>query len=214
MKDTLKGRFDSIIFDLDGTLWDATTSVAHAWQSAKEQVDFVEVDITPADVAGIAGLPYDAIYDKLFPELSYEERAEFKEICAKKELEVLAEKGGVLYPELEETLQYLSASYQLFIVSNCQRGYIELFLEKYNLEEYFIGHRCYGTSNLPKADNIKAVVDEYELKAPVYVGDTIWDFEFSEKAGVPFIYAGFGFGKVGEGAIAEIHKFSELSRIL
>lgn len=211
---TIKQRFDGIIFDLDGTLWDSTEGVASAWQSAKESVDYVKNDITAVQVAGIAGMAYDAIYDKLFPELTVEQRNEFKDICKVKELETLANKGGILYPNLVSTMKTLADRYKLFIVSNCQSGYIEVFLDFYNLNQYFTGHQCYGTKYRPKADNIVDIVQDYDLKFPVYVGDTISDFDSSNKAGVPFIFAAYGFGHVDKGHIATISDIAELVNIL
>ncbi|WP_245681267.1 HAD family hydrolase [Arcticibacter eurypsychrophilus] len=211
---TLKQRFDSIIFDLDGTLWDSTAGVAFAWQSAKQEVDYVKNDITAEQVAGIAGMAYDAIYDQLFPELDTEQREAFKLICAKKELDTLASRGGILYPDLLKTIQVLADKYKLFIVSNCQSGYIEVFLNYYNLQQYFTGHQSYGSKGKPKADNIKDIVTDYHLKFPVYVGDTQGDFESSRKAGVPFIFAAYGFGKVPEGQIANANSLLELTEIL
>lgn len=214
MDKNLKDKFDGIIFDLDGTLWNSTVSVAKAWQAAKEQVDFVDFDITPEQVAGIAGMTYDAIYDKLFPSLTSLQRAEFKKQCAKNELEVLEKEGGVLYPEMEETLQYLSQKYRLFIVSNCQNGYTETFFRFSQLERYFTGFQCYGTKNQPKAENIKDIVADYGLKFPVYIGDTMGDYTSSKKAGVPFIFAAYGFGEVNEDQVATLQTFSDLKRLL
>ena len=59
-------NFDSIIFDLDGTLWDSTANVAIAWQGAKQQVDYIRNDITADTVKSITGMAYDAIFEKLF----------------------------------------------------------------------------------------------------------------------------------------------------
>lgn len=214
MKVELKDRFDGIIFDLDGTLWDSTAGVAKAWQSVREQVSYVDTDITREQVAGIAGMTYDAIYDKLFPSLSREQREEFKALCAKNELEVLEKEGGTLFPEAEETLKYLSEKYKLFIVSNCQSGYIEIFLRFSKLGQYFTGHQCYGTRGLPKAENIKDIVNDYGLKSPVYIGDTMGDYESSKKAGVPFIFAAYGFGEVKEDQLADLETFADLRRLL
>ncbi|MDB5014683.1 MAG: gph, partial [Daejeonella sp.] len=193
MDTPLKNKFDSIIFDLDGTLWDSTHSVAEAWTAARNQVDYVAETVNAQQVAGIAGMAYDAIYEVLFPSLSPELRKDFMSICAKSELEVLADKGGILYPGLVETLDYLKQKYRLFIVSNCQCGYIEVFLEKYDLEQYFEGHQCFGTKDRPKAENIKDIVNDFDLKSPVYVGDTLGDYQSSTKANVPFIFCAFGF---------------------
>lgn len=214
MSDSLKNRFDSIIFDLDGTLWDSTANVAEAWQAAKERVDYIREDITPAHVGSIVGLAYDAIFVKLFPYLSDQQREEFKALAAKSELEVLHQKGGTFYDQLHETLQYLAKSYRLFIVSNCQSGYIETFLKMDGVAQYFEGHQCYGTKGQPKWQNICDVVQDFQLKLPVYVGDTMGDYESSAKAGVPFIFAAYGFGKVNEDQVATIGQFADLQQIL
>ena len=214
MNTSLKSKFDSIIFDLDGTLWDSTGVVAEAWQAAKEQVDFIKEDVTADMVKGITGMTYKAIFEKLFPYLTDEKREEYKAIAAKYELEILHTKGGQLYPALEETLQYLSAKYKLYIVSNCQSGYIEVFFNTSGLEKYFLGHQCYGTKNMPKADNIKDIVNDHALKAPVYVGDTMGDYNAAVGAGVPFIFASYGFGKVDEDQVATIDKVSDLIELL
>lgn len=211
---TLKHSVDSVIFDLDGTLWDATGTVARAWQKAKEQVDYIEKDLTQEDVRSITGMTYDAIYNKLFPYLTEVQRQEFKQICAREELALVGKEGGSLYEGLEETLTYLKSKYRLFIVSNCQCGYIEAFLEYSGLQHYFDDHQCYGTKNQPKALNIKDVVERNELKAPVYIGDTLGDYEAAKGAKVPFIFVSYGFGKVENGQEATAEKVSDLMNIL
>jgi hypothetical protein len=40
----------------------------------------------------------------------------------------LGERGGLLYPGVREGLAQLKEKYPLFIVSNCQSGYIETFI--------------------------------------------------------------------------------------
>jgi phosphoglycolate phosphatase len=214
MDTSLKNKFDSIIFDLDGTLWDSTANVALAWQNALNQVDYLNEDMTVERVRSITGMTYDAIFDKLFPTLSGEQRKEVQALCAVSELEILHKKGGELYPQLEETLQYLASKYKLYIVSNCQRGYIEVFLELNNMHPYFLGHQCFGTKGNPKADNIKDIVNDHNLQAPVYVGDTMGDYTSAVKAGVPFIFASYGFGVVPDGIVATVDNFEELAELL
>ena len=114
MNTDLKNKFDSIIFDLDGTLWDSTAKVAKAWQKAKEEVDYVKEDFTREKIHSITGMTYKAIFETLLPYLDEEQRNEFKALAAKNELELLNEKGGELFPGLENTLQYLSEKYKLF----------------------------------------------------------------------------------------------------
>jgi phosphoglycolate phosphatase len=207
---SLENKFDSIIFDLDGTLWDSTGNVAKAWQQAMTEVDYVDEIMTQERVRSITGLAYNVIFDRLFPHLDGTKRAELMAICAKNEIDFLHRHGGELYPLLEATLEYLVVKYKLFIVSNCQSGYIEVFLRLSGTDRFFSGHQCYGTKGNPKAENIKDIVNDFELKAPVYVGDTMGDYESATKAGVPFIFADYGFGKVESGQIATISSFAEL----
>ncbi|HWD89803.1 MAG TPA: HAD family hydrolase [Mucilaginibacter sp.] len=211
---SLKGKFDSIIFDLDGTLWDSTGNVALAWEKARQQVDYVDVPVTVESVRAVTGMAYDLIFEMLLPDMEAAKRDHFKAICAKSEIDTLDALGGDMYPGLEETIKYLASKYKLYIVSNCQNGYIETFLSHCPVADYFLGHQCYGTKGQPKAENIKDIVKDHDLKAPVYVGDTTGDRDSAAKAGVPFIFASYGFGKVEEGMIATIETFADLKELL
>jgi len=214
MTHSLKNKYDGIIFDLDGTLWDSTHNVVLAWQAAINEVDYLDVVMTQEKVRSITGQAYNVIFDTLFPDLNRERRDEVQFLCSKHELSFLHKNGGILYPGLENALAYLKEKYRLFIVSNCQSGYIELFLEFSKLGPYFIGHQCYGTKGNPKAENIKDIVNDHNLKSPVYVGDTMGDYNSATKAGVPFIFANYGFGVVESGQVATISRLDDLTKIL
>lgn len=212
--DSLKDRFDSIIFDLDGTLWDSSETITKAWQAAMQQADFMDEVMTRERVRSITGMTYDKIFEKLFPYLDTAQRAEVQRLCSVSELEILHKEGGKLYPQLSKTLNYLGQNYKLYIVSNCQSGYIELFLDLNNLHHHFLAHQCYGTKGNPKADNISDIVNDHQLKAPVYVGDTMGDYNAATEAGVPFIFASYGFGVVESGQVATVNSFEELTQVL
>ena len=187
---------DGIIFDLDGTLWDSTQAVADAWQASISKLDYIDRTVTQEDVRAITGMPYNAIYDKLFPNLNENQRQELMGLCAEEELRHLKAEGGILYEGLEETLTYLQQKHQLFIVSNCQVGYIDIFLEYHNMQRFFTDHGCFGDFHKPKGENIKDIIQRNDLKSAVYIGDTKGDYEASQLARVPFIYARYGFGEV------------------
>ena len=90
----------------------------------------------------------------------------------------------------------------------------KLFFKVSGMAHYFSGYQCYGTKGNPKAENIKDIVIDYQLTAPVYIGDTLGDFESATKAGVPFIFADYGFGNVESGQIATISSLYELIALL
>ncbi|MEK3684399.1 HAD family hydrolase [Paenibacillus sp. FSL R10-2736] len=187
---------DSIIFDLDGTLWDSSDVVVVGWNSVLSNYQGVVNGVTKEDLQGIMGLQVDEAGRKLFPNIDEDTQQRILRECCEVECLSLAKQGGRLYEGLEEVLRALSAKYKLFIVSNCQAGYIEAFYEYHQLQKYFIDYENPGRTGLSKGENIKLVMERNHLSSPVYVGDTEGDRRAACFAGIPFVYASYGFGEV------------------
>lgn len=164
---------DSIIFDVDGTLWDSTEIVAEAWSNYLTNTEHMDTDVSSRRLMGLFGQLLPDIAKALFPELPESEQLRIIDGCCQAEHEALLRKCAPLYPQLEETLDTLSHRFPLFIVSNCQAGYIEVFLKATGFGHYFKGHLCPGDTGMAKADNIMKIRDDFNLKDPVYVGDTL-----------------------------------------
>lgn len=205
---------DSIILDIDGTLWDSTDIVAQAWNEVLKDRPDVSVHMTADRLKQLFGKTLHTIADLLFPFLDEDDRYSLIDLCCQKEHELLqaADPKPLLYPEVPDTIRTLSRDYKVFIVSNCEAGYIELFLEKNSLNSCITDFECPGYTGLGKAENIRLVAERNHLKAPVYVGDTAGDQEASLQAGVPFCYAAYGFGEVKDPDLT-IQKFSDLLTI-
>ena len=206
---------DSMIFDMDGTLWNSTPEVAIAFNKVlKEKHPEVTEVVTDKRLQELFGLPLDVIAVKLFESVDEEQAKKVMVECCDYECVYLGEHGATLYDDLEETLQQLAKQYKLIIVSNCQEGYIQCFFRAYPyFEQYFTDFEYPGRTGKLKADNIRIVINRNELKNPVYVGDTQGDADASKEAGVPFIYAGYGFGEVKE-YYKVIHSLKELVDLL
>ncbi len=200
---------DSIIFDLDGTLWDARESVCRSWNDllAKNWPELGQ--LTTEQFSAQMGKLMPDIGRALFPQLTPEESDRVVDACGNYENEYVAVHGGILYPDLESTLALLAKSYRLFVVSNCQAGYIEAFFIAHGLGKYFTGIECYGNTLLTKAENIRLVVERYGLEFPVYVGDTALDGKSAAHAGVPFIHAAYGYGEA-ENCVGRIDSPAQL----
>lgn len=192
--------YDSIIFDLDGTIWDSTEKVAMAFNEVlKNKYPEVTDEVTSKKLKGLFGQLLDDIGIKLFKSVTPDKAIKVIHDCCDYECDYLAEHGNDLYQGIEQTIQELYKRYKLFIVSNCQEGYIQcLFKAHPQLEKYFTDFEYPGRSGRDKADNIKMVVERNNLKAPVYVGDTAGDANAAKEAGLPFIHARYGFGQVDE----------------
>jgi len=189
-------KIDSIIFDLDGTLWDPTDVVLKAWCMITEREKDVKKAVTREDMEGAMGLQLKEIGEKFFPYLEENRRMDLMEACCIEEQELLRNEGGMLFPKLESVLDTLSEKYALYIVSNCYSGYIETFLEYHKVSHYFKDIECAGNTGLSKGENIKRIIERNDLKQPIYVGDTQGDCDGAKLAGIPFVYAAYGFGEV------------------
>ena len=199
-----------IIFDLDGTLWDACAKIAESWNiCVKEKMPDLEVELTEEDLRGACGLTMTAIGDKLFPMVDEQERGDLTQACCDYEVEYLHTRGGQVYEGLEQTLERLKEDYSLYIVSNCQDGYIECFLDWSGLGDYFADTECFGRTGQEKDRNIVLLKERNGLDRAFYVGDTATDRASAAAANLPFVHAAYGFG-TAKNADAVISDISQL----
>jgi len=202
-----------IIFDMDGTLWDSSENVAISWTEKVRELGYDFPDITQQDVMSVMGLTMDRIADILFGSLPREERMELLNSCCDNEQKYLLKHGGVLYPDLEKTLIRLKKKYHLYIVSNCQSGYIETFLEHYGFGKHFDDIECYGNNLKGKGDNIALIVSRNGLDKAWYVGDIQGDYDSTMEAGIDFIHSAYGFGTIDH-PVPELERFSDLPELM
>ena len=202
---------ESIIFDMDGTLWDSAANVAASWNEAVSGLS--ERRFSAEDIKSVMGLTMDTIADKFFADASAEDRRKIMERCCVTENEYLRAHGGGIYPDTAGTLAELSKSHGLFIVSNCQSGYIEAFLDYYGLREYITDHVCWGDNGLQKSENIRLIAERNNLRNALYVGDTQTDCDSARAAGVKFAHAAYGFGSADRSDFT-LNRLSELIHIL
>lgn len=193
-------KTDAIIFDIDGTLTDSTRAIIASWNRHLESLPYPHRLLDEALAGSLMGKTMDDWAKAVLPELPLSVSREITEEMERLENEEIRTNGTGLYPDVRETFELLSKDYQLFILSNCGRGYIEAVMAHAGIEQFVKGHLCFGDNGLDKPDNLKKMIDDYDLKNPVYVGDTKRDEECCEIAGVPFIFVSWGFGDVPNAA--------------
>ena len=203
-----------VIFDLDGTLWNASVPIAESWNIVIEKETGRKGWLTAADIEPVQGKTMDEIADIIFCDFPPEERYELSHKCEVFENGYIAEHGGNLFEGVEETLAKLKdMGVKMAVVSNCQEGYIPAFLKSMYMDKYFVDYEEWGRSGLLKADNIRLVMKRNGADKAVYVGDIQKDADASAKAGVPCIWAAYGFGHIDKPA-GVLKEFSELPQVL
>ncbi len=207
-------KLNSLIFDIDGTLWDSRALVAEGYniQLCREGYDHLCVD---AEVLRpLFGKTMAAIADVILAEVPQPERYALMERCMDTENKYLAENEcRIGYEGVKETLEILAKDYRLFIVSNAQCGYPELCIEKLGLGHLIEGHLCYGDTGTEKGETILELMRRHNIPSGVYIGDTQGDFEATLVADIPFIWAAYGFGNP-EGAAGRITDIRQLPQTL
>ena len=204
-------KYESIIFDIDGTLWDSRALIAEGYniQLRKENLHHLQ---TNADVLlQLFGKTMSDIADNLFPEFSPEERYALMDRCIESEDAYLNDHpcDTIAYPDILSTMEVLAKKHRLFIVSNGQKGYPQLAARKLKVDHLIEGYLSYGDTGTHKGETIRILMKNHNVTDAVYVGDTQGDYEATVDAGIDFIWADYGFGKP-ERCDAVIHSFKEL----
>ena len=140
---------ESLIFDVDGTLWDAVALVAEGWNDGLQSMGFAP-HCTEQSIRPLFGKTMTEIAQVVVPGVPQEQGMEVMDRCMDGEMARLRrDPCHIFYPGVKETLTELHKTHRLFIVSNCQQGYIELLMEKGGLGGLISDFDCFGNTGLP-----------------------------------------------------------------
>ena len=188
-------KTESLIFDIDGTLWDSRELVAQGYNIQLRQEGYDHLCVTAEDFLPLFGKVMTEIADVIFEELPPEIRYPLMERCMDTENKYLHQHPCQIgYPGVKQMMEQLAKSHRLFIVSNSQCGYPELCMDKLGLTSYISGHLCFGDTGTEKGETIRRLMQQHGITSAVYIGDTQGDLEAARQAGIPFVFAAYGFG--------------------
>ncbi len=207
----MKRYFDSLIFDMDGTLWDAVPSYCKIWEYTLDEFGLGDIKVSREDLDSLMGKPVDVLVDTIVT--GDIDRSRFLAALDANEDRLMPALGGRLYPGVKETIRELSRDYKLFMVSNCSPKGAVNFMAYSGLTDCFTDSLTYGQTHVGKDANIAALVRQYGLQSPLYVGDTQGDADASHRAGVRIAWASYGFGHVSDPDYV-IKEFSDLIELV
>ena len=189
-------EFESLIFDIDGTLWDSRQLVAEGYNLQLEKEGLQHLFVNADILKPLFGKTMTEIADVLLASIDVSERYDLMERCMATENEYLFQNPcRIGYPKVKETLEELKKKYRLFIVSNSQCGYPELCIDKLGLGDLIEGHMCFGDTGTSKGQTILTLMKKHNIQSAVYIGDTQGDREACLEAKVPFIFCTYGLGQ-------------------
>ena len=202
--------YESLIFDIDGTLWDSRALVAEGYNIQLKKEGLAHLCVNAEQLRPLFGKIMTEIADAILFSIPESERYDLMERCMKTENDYLFQNEcRIGYPGIKETMAELAKKHRLFIVSNAQCGYPELCIEKLGLTPYIQGHLCFGNTGTSKGKTIRTLMEKYNIASCAYIGDTQGDWEACVEANVPFIWAAYGFGEP-DGYDKKIDSFEDL----
>ena len=203
-------KYESLIFDIDGTLWDSRALVAEGYNIQLKEEGLDHLCVTAEDLKPLFGKVMTEIADTILATIPEEKRYDLMERCMATENRYLEENPcHIGYPGVKETVAKLAENYRLFIVSNSQCGYPELCMEKLGLTPYIQGHMCFGDTGTSKGKTIRTLMRKHNIENCAYIGDTQGDYEATVEANVPFVWCTYGFG-TPDGYAEKIDRFEDL----
>lgn len=184
---------DSLIFDMDGTLWDNVNSYVISWNEGLQQRGY-QKQVTRDNILGLMGKEARVMLESILPGATAGEQDLLFDAVIAEYQKLLDDMNPVIYEGVHEGLKQLSEKYPLFLLSNCEEGGLVNFMHHTRTTSFFVDYMEHGMNLKPKHHNLQLLMEKHDLKAPVYIGDTESDSAQSMMAGVPFVFVSYGFG--------------------
>ena len=153
---------DALIFDMDGTLWDAVDSYCEIWNTTFRTFG-VDCHVGRSQLVGCMGQTLDVIYRNIAGDNPVIPATRFIPVLVDNEKAMMPRLAGIPYPHI-------------------------------GIAEFVTESVTFGATKRQKDANMRYLKEKHNLVQPVYVGDTESDCRSTHAAGLPFVFASYGFG--------------------
>lgn len=191
----MKNRKKLIIFDLDGTLLDTSEGILHCYHKTASMLNLKKnpVENDSVVIGGPLSDGFRTLYDIPDEETLAKAIDTYRKLYANEGITKFSAYNGI-----DTALNKLkSDGYQLGVATLKLEEYAKSMLKNAGLAKYFdIIHGWDGTEKSTKAYTVTKVLFEQKClaKNAVLVGDSVYDKNGAEIAGVDFLGVTYGFG--------------------
>lgn len=186
-------KYRLVIFDWDGTLMDSTDRIVQCMQAAARDLG---VPVLPAGaVRQIIGLGLPEAISTLYPLLSAADVARMRQRYSDHFIAAEAVPNALYQGALALLDGLRSAGVQMAVATGKSRKGLERVWRHNNLGDYFQYSRCADESgSKPDPAMLHQIVDKLgvDVRDAVMVGDTSFDLEMAQRAGMARIGVTYG----------------------
>lgn len=212
-----------VIFDVDGTLVDSQNDIVAAMTHAFEEAG--QAAPARADILGIVGLSLEVAIPRLAPGLAASAHAAMVDGYKSAYIHLRAQRGAAhsspLYPHVRDTLEALHRDSGLILgvaTGKSRRG-LDKLLDGHGLHHLFATQQVSDNHpSKPHPAMLHAALVETGIatRDAVMIGDTSFDMEMAQAAGIRGIGVGWGYHpRAALGAAHQIiDDFRDLTAVL
>jgi phosphoglycolate phosphatase len=187
-------RYPCLIFDWDGTLIDSADTIVYCLQAAAADLD-MKVP-TESDIKNVIGLELSLAIKTLYPMHTDKTVSDIRESYAQHFVRKNKEQPAILFEGVQEGIRTLhEAGFQLAIATGKSRKGLMRVLPESGIEQYFHASRCADeTASKPSPTMLHELMIELKIKPheAVMIGDTEFDMEMAQRAGIDRIAVSYG----------------------
>ncbi|GKV67146.1 MULTISPECIES: HAD hydrolase-like protein [unclassified Sporosarcina] len=199
----------SIIFDMDGTLFQTDTILQLALNDTFDHLQSINKwnDAAPIDkFREIMGAPLPKVWETLLPHHTNEDRKYTDAYFLERLLENIRMGNGALYPNVQEVFGYLKEQdCSIYIASNGLIDYLAAIVSYYDLDQWVTEtFSIQQIASLNKSDLVMSIMEKYCITDGAVVGDRLSDIHAAKENGLLAIGCNFDFAREDELAQADI----------
>lgn len=199
MEILIKRKFDLILFDLDGTVFDTANTILNSLKATVKNAGLRT--LTQEEVSTFIGPPIISSLKRYYPEMSDEEIDNLTKMYRKyyMDYELLKAKPFPHIPELIEKLR--EKGYKVALATYKLMKCVTPLFDHYDMTKYFDTLRgSINEKGLTKTDIMRLAIEDCKVKdhdRVCMVGDTEHDLRGAINLGVSFIGVNYGAGFKG-----------------
>jgi phosphoglycolate phosphatase len=183
----------TIIFDLDGTLFQTEPNTARALRQIAEE--YRQNALSVAEISLALSLPPREYYDYLKVRLNVIDFEPFRTRLRELERASIREYGELFDGAIEMLQTLRENGHTLEICSSGTIEYIDIVVERTNIRRFF--SKIVSAREFPtKIECLRKMISPQ--CETIYIGDAIHDFIAAEANNLPFIAALYGYGNTDE----------------